>query len=102
MLHGGSQKVSIKVSSRAAGISRLDQHVSTFKHTHEAIGRTHTILSREFLQFLDRWPPGRAAGFYPCEPSRMQERGTGKKASLLYSVPRTDIPTFSHILIMVI
>ena len=54
----------------------------------------HTILSRKFLQVLDAWSPGGAAGFYSCEPSRMQERGMRKKASLFYSVPRSDFPTF--------
>ena len=37
------QKVLIKVSARAAGISRLNQQVSTFMHTHEAVGGTHLL-----------------------------------------------------------
>ena len=54
----------------------------------------HIILSREFLQFLDMWPPGEAVGFYQCKPPRMPERSTKKRARLFCSVPRTDFPTF--------
>ena len=37
------QKVLIKVSARAVHISRLNQQVSTFMHTHEAVGGTHLL-----------------------------------------------------------
>lgn len=62
---------------------------------------SHNIVQENSFSFLT-WPPGGAAGFYPCEPSRMQERGARRKTRLLYSVPRSDFQHFFHILIIVI
>ena len=91
--------------ARAAGISRLNQQVSTFKHTHEPVGRIH--LSTQYcpknsfssltLDLLAWWG---SCVLSVWTINKTRERCSKNKARLFYSLPRIDFPTFFHILIV--
>lgn len=105
MLQWASKKVSIKVSSRAAGISRLDQQVSTFKHTHEAIGRTHLFTQycpENSSSSLTHGLLAGQLGFIHVSHQGCKKEEQGRKPVYLTLFPEVTSQHFFHILIIVI
>lgn len=91
--------------ARAAGISSLNQHVSTFEHTHEPVGRIHLFtqycpknsfssLTLDLLAWWGSW----VLSLWTI--NKTKDRCSKKKARLFYSLPRIDFPTFFYIFIV--
>ena len=82
----------------------MNQQVSTFKHTHEPVGRIHlstqycpknsfSSLTLDLLAWWGSW----VLSVWTINKTR--EGCSKNKARLFYSLPRIDFPTFFHILI---
>ena len=93
------------MSARAAGISRLNQQVSTFKHTHDAVSGTHLFTQycpENSFSFLTHGLLVGQLGFIHVSHQECKKEEPEGKPDYFTLFPEVTSQHFFHILIIVI